>query len=71
MSVDSGTRSRLLWGFIAQGVSKFSQTVITLAQVPIFLTHWSEPVYGEWMYDQRAAQLPAVFEPGLLHRRRQ
>lgn len=49
MSVDSGTRSRLLWGFIAQGVSKFSQTVITLAQVPIFFTHWSEPVYGEWL----------------------
>ena len=49
MSVDSGTRRRLIWGFIAQGVSKFSQTVITLAQVPIFLHFWSEPVYGEWI----------------------
>ncbi len=49
MSVDAGTRSRLIWGFLAQGVSKFSQTIITLAQVPIFFTHWSEPVYGEWL----------------------
>ncbi len=49
MSVDSGTRRRLLWGFVAQGVSKFSQTVITLAQVPIFFRFWSEPVYGEWL----------------------
>ncbi len=49
MSVDSGTSRRLLWGFIAQGVSKFSQTLITLAQVPIFFSHWSEPVYGEWL----------------------
>ena len=49
MSVDAGTRGRLLWGFIAQGVSKFSQTIITLVQVPIFLHFWSEPVYGEWI----------------------
>lgn len=49
MSVDAGTRGRLIWGFIAQGVSKFSQTVITLVQVPIFLSHWSPSVYGEWI----------------------
>lgn len=49
MSVDSGTKRRLIWGLIAQGVSKFSQTIITLVQVPIFLTHWSKPVYGEWI----------------------
>ena len=48
-SVDAGTRGRLLWGFIAQGVAKFSQTIITLVQVPIFLTHWSKPIYGEWI----------------------
>lgn len=49
MSVDSGTRRRLLWGFLAHGVGKFSQTIITLGQLPIFFHYWSEPVYGEWL----------------------
>ncbi len=49
MSVDPGTRRRLLLGFIAQGISKFSQTVITLGQVPIFFHYWSEAMYGEWL----------------------
>jgi O-antigen/teichoic acid export membrane protein len=49
MSVDSGTRSRLIWGFISQWVSKLSYTAIQLIQVPFFLHFWSENVYGEWL----------------------
>ena len=49
MSVDSGTRSRLIWGFISQWISKLAYTGIQLIQVPIFLHFWSESVYGEWL----------------------
>ncbi len=49
MSVDSGTRSRLIWGFLAQWVSKFAYTIVQLVQVPYFLHFWSAGVYGEWL----------------------
>ena len=49
LSVDKGTRSRLLLGFLAQSFSKFCYTIIQLIQVPFLLHFWSESTYGEWL----------------------
>jgi O-antigen/teichoic acid export membrane protein len=49
MSIDSGTRRRLILGFISNWVAKLGYTVIQLVQVPFFLHFWSVPLYGEWM----------------------
>ena len=49
MSVDQGTRRRLLLAFAAQMFSKFCYTGIQLVQVPFFLHFWATGVYGEWL----------------------
>ena len=47
--MDSGTKRRLLLGFVSNWVSKLANTIIQLIQVPVFLHFWSVPLYGEWM----------------------
>src|SRR6202035_420147 len=47
--MDSGTKRRLLLGFVSNWVSKLANTFIQLIQVPVFLHFWSVPLYGEWM----------------------
>ena len=49
MSIDAGTRRRLILGLISQWISKLANTVIQLAQVPVFFHFWSEAVYGNWL----------------------
>lgn len=47
--MDSSTKRRLLLGFIANWVSKLSNSIIQLVQVPVFLHYWGVNLYGEWM----------------------
>ena len=47
--MDSGTKRRLIWGFLSNWVSRLSSTLIQLIQLPVFLHFWSVPLYGEWM----------------------
>jgi O-antigen/teichoic acid export membrane protein len=47
--VDSGTKRRLLLGFISNWVSKFANSIIQLVQVPVFFHFWDQRVYGEWL----------------------
>jgi O-antigen/teichoic acid export membrane protein len=49
MSMDAGTKRRLILGLISNWISKLANTIIQLAQVPVFLHFWSEPVFGEWL----------------------
>lgn len=45
----SGTKRRLVLGFISNSISKLATTIVQLVQVPVFLHFWSVPLYGEWM----------------------
>jgi O-antigen/teichoic acid export membrane protein len=47
--MDSGTRRRLLLGFISNWISRLAGTIIQLVQVPVFLHFWSKTLYGEWL----------------------
>jgi len=47
--MDSSTQRRLFLGFIANWVSKLSNSIIQLVQVPVFLHYWGVNLYGEWM----------------------
>ena len=47
--MDSKTKRRLLLSFFANWVSRLSNTIIQLIQVPVFLHFWSLPLYGEWL----------------------
>ena len=47
--MDSGTKRRLLLGFLSNWISKLAGTIIQLVQVPVFLHFWSVPLYGEWL----------------------
>lgn len=47
--MDSGTKRRLVLGFISNWVSKLANTIIQLVQVPVFLHFWNVTLYGEWM----------------------
>ncbi len=49
MTIDSGTKRRLLLGFISNWVSKTASSIIQLIQVPFFLHYWPEAQYGEWI----------------------
>lgn len=49
MSIDAGTKRRLILGLVSQWISKLANTVIQLAQVPVFFHFWSEAVYGNWL----------------------
>lgn len=49
MSVDSGTRRRLVLGFISNWVSRLAGTIIQLVQVPVFLHFWDKTLYGDWL----------------------
>jgi O-antigen/teichoic acid export membrane protein len=48
-SLDSGTKRRLLLGFLSNWISKMANTVIQLVQVPLFFHFWDTRVYGEWL----------------------
>ncbi len=47
--MDRETKRRLLWGILSNAISRLSQTVIQLIQVPVLLHFWSVPLYGEWI----------------------
>src|SRR5665213_657107 len=49
MSIDAGTKRRLILGLISNWISKLAGTFIQLIQVPFFLHFWAEPVYGNWI----------------------
>jgi O-antigen/teichoic acid export membrane protein len=49
MTMDAGTKRRLTWGLVSNLVSKLSNSIIQFVQVPVFLAHWSKPLYGDWM----------------------
>ncbi len=49
MSIDAVIKRRLIFGLISQWISKLANTIIQLAQVPIFFHFWSETVYGNWL----------------------
>lgn len=49
MSVDAGTRKRLILGLISNWISKLANTIIQLVQVPVFLHFWDEITFGEWL----------------------
>ena len=49
MTMDTGTRRRLVLGFISNWVSRLAGTIIQLVQVPVFLHFWSKTLYGEWL----------------------
>ena len=49
MFIDSTTKRRLFLSFISNWVSRLSNTIIQLIQVPVFLHFWSLPLYGEWL----------------------
>jgi O-antigen/teichoic acid export membrane protein len=49
MFMDSTTKRRLFFSFISSWVSRLSNTIIQLIQVPVFLHFWSLPLYGEWI----------------------
>jgi O-antigen/teichoic acid export membrane protein len=47
--MDSGTRRRLVLGFISNWIGRLAGTIIQLVQVPVFLHFWSKTLYGEWL----------------------
>ena len=47
--MDSGTRRRLVLGFLSNWVSRLAGTIIQLVQVPVFLHFWDKTLYGEWL----------------------
>src|SRR5580700_10091621 len=47
--MDSTTKRRLFFSFISSWVSRLSNTIIQLVQVPVFLHFWTVPLYGEWL----------------------
>jgi O-antigen/teichoic acid export membrane protein len=49
MTMDTGTRRRLVLGFISNWVSRLAGTIIQLVQVPVFLHFWDKTLYGEWL----------------------
>ena len=49
MSVDAGTKRRLILGLISNWISKLANTIIQFVQIPVFLSHWSEVTFGEWL----------------------
>ena len=49
MTMDTGTRRRLVLGFISNWVSRLAGTIIQLVQVPVFLYFWDKTLYGEWL----------------------
>ena len=49
MSMDSGTKRRLILGLISNWISKMANTIIQFVQIPVFLGHWAEVTFGEWL----------------------
>ncbi len=47
--MDSGTRRRLILGFVSNWVSRMAGSIIQLVQVPVFLSYWSKDLYGDWL----------------------
>lgn len=49
MSMDAGTKRRLILGMASSLVSKLANSVIQLVQIRVFLLYWSKPLYGDWL----------------------
>lgn len=49
MTMDAGTKRRLLMGLISNWISKLAGTIIQLVQVPFFLHFWTTATYGNWI----------------------
>jgi len=47
--MDSHTKRRLVWSFLASSISRLCQIGIQFVQVPVFLHFWSPSLYGEWL----------------------
>lgn len=47
--MDSGTRRRLVLGFVSNWVSRLAGSIIQLVQVPVFLHFWPTALYGDWL----------------------
>jgi len=47
--MDSHTKRRLIWSFLANWLSRLSSTLIQIVQLPVFLHFWSVPLYGDWL----------------------
>lgn len=47
--MDSAVRRRMTLGFLSNWVSRLAGSIIQLVQLPVFLKHWSVPLYGEWI----------------------
>jgi O-antigen/teichoic acid export membrane protein len=45
----SNLKRRLIAGFGANTFSRISTTLTQVLSVPVFLTHWGTPLYGEWI----------------------
>ncbi len=48
-AMDSGTRRRLILGFLSNWISKLAGSIIQLVQVPVFLHFWNVTLYGDWL----------------------
>lgn len=49
MSMDAGTKRRLILGMLSSWISKLASSVIQFVQVFVFLQYWSKPLYGDWI----------------------
>ena len=49
VTVDGGTRRRLLLGLASNWVSRMAGSIVQLVQVPVFLHFWSVSLYGDWL----------------------
>lgn len=49
MTDEKGVRGRLVRGVSAQALGQAANLLIQLGSVPLFLSHWGKPLYGEWL----------------------
>lgn len=49
MSIDAGTKRRLILGLVSNWIARLAGTIMQLVQVPFFLHFWSEAAFGEWI----------------------
>jgi O-antigen/teichoic acid export membrane protein len=49
MTMDAGTKRRLILGLISNWISKLGNSIIQFVQFPFFLHFWPEAQFGEWL----------------------
>ena len=49
MSMDAGTKRRLILGMVSSWVSKLASSIIQFVQVSVFLLYWPKALYGDWI----------------------